>query len=68
MSSEGQEVLRELLNDWCFFDICKTDQQRTLNEYAKVFLHERLGLARVHVYAELDPEFERELQDTEESF
>jgi hypothetical protein len=56
LSPDGQEILRVLLNDWCFFDICKTDQQRALNDYAKVFLHDYLGLNAVTVYAELDGE------------
>jgi hypothetical protein len=54
LSPDGQEVLRLLLNDWSFFDIADTEQKRVLNDYAKIFLHERLGIARVTVYAELD--------------
>jgi hypothetical protein len=60
LSPDGQEVLRMLLNDWSCFDLCDTEQKRVLNDYAKIFLHERLGLARVTVYAELDPEEHKE--------
>ena len=60
LSADGQEVLRILLNDWSFFDICDTEQKRVLNEYAKVFLHDHLGLARVQVYTELDTDFTEE--------
>jgi hypothetical protein len=63
LSPEGQTVLRELLNDWCFFDICKTDQQRALNEYAKVFIHDRLGIAHINIYADLDEQFKRTLEE-----
>jgi hypothetical protein len=58
LSPDGQEVLRLLLNDWSFFDICDTEQKRVLNDYAKVFLQEHLGLSRVHIYAELDTQTE----------
>ena len=56
LSKDGQEVLRILLNDWCFFDVCKTEQQRVLNDYAKVFLHDYLGLNGITVYTEPDDE------------
>ena len=56
LSKDGQEVLRILLNDWCFFDVCKTEQQRALNDYAKVFLHDYLGLNGITVYTEPDDE------------
>ncbi|MDR1507821.1 MAG: hypothetical protein LBI67_12035 [Treponema sp.] len=61
LTAEGQEVLRVLLNDWCFFDICKTDSQRTLNEYAKVFIQDRLGIAHINIYADLDEQFKSEI-------
>jgi hypothetical protein len=54
LSADGQEVLRVLLNDWCFFDVCNTEQQRVMNDYAKIFLHDHLGLNGVTVYTELD--------------
>jgi hypothetical protein len=54
LSPDGQEVLRILLNDWNFFDVCDTEQKRVLNEYAKVFLHDHLGLNGIRVYTELD--------------
>jgi hypothetical protein len=63
LSPDGQQVLRELLNDWCFFDICKTDSQRALNEYAKVFIHDRLGIAHINIYADLDAQFRAEQEE-----
>jgi hypothetical protein len=54
LSPDGQEVLRILLNDWSYFDICDTEQKRVLNDYAKIFLHEKLGVNRITVYTELD--------------
>jgi hypothetical protein len=56
LSKDGQEILRILLADWSFFDVCKTDRQRALNDYAKVFLHDYLGLNGVTVYTELTPQ------------
>jgi hypothetical protein len=56
LSPDGQEILRILLNDWSFFDICDTEQKRVLNDYAKLFLHDHLGMSRVRVYTELDTE------------
>jgi hypothetical protein len=61
LSPDGQEVLRVLLNDWCFFDICKTPEQRALNEYAKVFIHDRLGIAHINIHADLDEQFLAEI-------
>jgi hypothetical protein len=58
LSPDGLEVLRVLLNDWSFFDVCTTEQKRVLNDYAKIFLHEHLGLSRVNIYSELDTETE----------
>jgi hypothetical protein len=58
LSPDGLEVLRILLNEWSFFDLCDTEQKRVLNEYAKVFLHEHLGLSRITVYTELNTEEE----------
>ena len=60
LSPEGQEVLRILLNDWSYFDICDTEQKRVLNDYAKLFLHERLGLHRITIYTELDKDLKEE--------
>jgi hypothetical protein len=57
LSADGQEVLRALLNDWSYFDVCKTEQQRALNDYAKVFLHDHLGLNQIIVYTEFDTDF-----------
>jgi hypothetical protein len=61
LSPDGQIVLRELLNDWSFFDVCKTDQQRVLNDYAKVFIHDRLGVAHINISADLDEQYKAEL-------
>jgi hypothetical protein len=55
LSDDGLEILRVLLSDWCFFDACENDQQGAMNEYAKYFLNERLGLAGINVYTEFDP-------------
>jgi hypothetical protein len=54
LSPDGQEVLRILLNEWSFFDICDTEQKRVLNDYAKIFLQEHLGLSQITVYTEFD--------------
>lgn len=54
LSPDGLEVLRKMLNDWSYFDVCKTEQQRALNDYAKVFLHDYLGLSGIKVYTEFD--------------
>jgi hypothetical protein len=54
LSPDGQEILRILLNDWSFFDVCDTEQKRVLNDYAKIFLHDHLGLNGVTVYTEPD--------------
>jgi hypothetical protein len=54
LSPDGVTVLRLLLNDWSYFEICDTEQKRVLNDYAKVFLHDHLGLANITVYTELD--------------
>jgi hypothetical protein len=54
LSADGQEVLRILLNDWSFFDVCDTAEKRVLNDYAKIFLHEKLGLSRIVIYTDLD--------------
>jgi hypothetical protein len=54
LSRDGLEVLRALLNDWSFFDVCKTEQQRALNDYAKVFLNDYLGLNNISVFTEID--------------
>jgi hypothetical protein len=56
LSPEGVEVLRILLTDWGYFDPCDTEQKRVLNEYAKVFLHDHLGMNRITVYTEFDTE------------
>ncbi|MDR1909665.1 MAG: hypothetical protein LBQ35_07110 [Spirochaetaceae bacterium] len=60
LSPDGLEVLRLLLNDWSFFDVCETEQQRVLNEYAKVFLYEKLGMAGIEVYTDVIPELHNE--------
>jgi hypothetical protein len=65
LSPDGQEVLRLLLNEWSFFDICDTEQKRVLNDYAKVFLHDHLGLANIQVYSEFFEEKEKNDQKTE---
>jgi hypothetical protein len=54
LSPDGQEVLRILLNDWSFFDVCDTEQKRVLNDYAKIFIHEKLGISRITIYTDLD--------------
>jgi hypothetical protein len=60
LSPDGQEVLRILLNDWSYFDLCDTEEKRVLNDYAKIFLHEKLGLNRITVYTELDKDRTKE--------
>jgi DNA primase catalytic subunit len=59
LSPDGQEVLRLLLNEWSFFDICDTEQKRVLNDYAKVFLHDHLGFSNIQVYSEFFEEKEK---------
>jgi hypothetical protein len=54
LSADGQEVLRKLLTDWSYFDICTTKKQRVLNDYAKLFLHDLFGEAQINVIAEID--------------
>jgi len=66
LTPDGQEVVRVLLSDWSFFDVCKTDAQRAMNEYAKYFLSERLALAGISVYTELDPDYLDKLEKTNE--
>ena len=56
LSPDGQEILRILLNEWSFFDICDTEQKRVLNDYAKIFLHDHLGMSRITVYTDFDTE------------
>jgi hypothetical protein len=60
LSPDGQEVLRMLLNDWSFFDICDTEQKRVLNDYAKYFLRAHLGQSRITVYTDFDTEEDKE--------
>jgi hypothetical protein len=60
LSPDGQEALRILLNEWSFFDVCDTEQKRVLNDYAKIFLHNHLGMSRVTVYTEFDTEEDKE--------
>lgn len=60
LSPDGQEILRLLLNEWSFFDICDTEEKRVLNDYAKIFLHDHLGMSRITVYAEFDIEEKKE--------
>jgi hypothetical protein len=60
LSPDGQEVLRILLNEWNFFDVADTEQKRVLNDYAKIFLHDHLGLSRIQIYAELDNSEDKE--------
>lgn len=54
LSPDGEEVLRILLNDWSFFDVCDTPEKRVLNDYAKIFIHEKLGLNRIVIYTDFD--------------
>ncbi|GHV91619.1 hypothetical protein AGMMS50268_21220 [Spirochaetia bacterium] len=56
LSPDGLTVLRLLLNDWSFFEICDTEQKKALNEYAKKFLHDYLGMSRITVYTEFNIE------------
>jgi hypothetical protein len=60
LSPDGQEVLRVLLNDWSFFDLCDTEQKRALNDYAKYFLQVHLGESRITVYTDFDTEENKE--------
>jgi hypothetical protein len=60
LSPDGQEVLRILLNEWNFFDIADTEQKRILNDYAKIFLHDHLGISNITVYTEFNTSVENE--------
>jgi hypothetical protein len=60
LSPDGQEVLRILLNEWSFFDIADTEQKRVLNDYAKLFLHDHLGMSKITVYTEFDTSEDKE--------
>jgi hypothetical protein len=53
LSEDGRKVLRLLLNDWHFFDICETERHRVMNDYAKYFLHHHLGLADLYLASDL---------------
>jgi hypothetical protein len=52
-TSDGQELLRYLLHSWSYFEPCVTEQQRVLNDYAKIFLNDLYSIAKVNVVAEL---------------
>ena len=43
-SSEGRVVLNMLLADLRLFEGARTKQERALNEYAKFFIRERMGV------------------------
>lgn len=43
-SKEGAIVLNALLMDWYYFELCTTESKKALNEYAKYFIRERLGI------------------------
>jgi hypothetical protein len=60
LSPDGLEVLRILLNEWNFFDIADTEQKRVLNDYAKIFLHDHLGMSKITVYTEFDMSEDKE--------
>lgn len=44
-TDDGKIVLNALLADLHLFDICHTKREHTLNEYAKFFIRERLGVS-----------------------
>jgi hypothetical protein len=52
-SPEGAVLLKMLLVDWNFFDLCETEQQKALNEYAKIFI-EDLRAAGIDLTANID--------------
>jgi hypothetical protein len=60
LSPDGLEVLRILLHDWSYFTICDTEQKRALNDYAKIFLHDHLGMSKITVYTEFDTSEDKE--------
>ena len=43
-SEDGKIVLNMLLTDHFMFECTRTEQERALNEYAKFFIRERLGV------------------------
>ena len=43
-SAEGKVALNMLLADLCLFEPARTKRERALNEYAKFFIRERLGV------------------------
>jgi len=53
LSADGRELLKILLYDWHFFDVCENGTQRAMNEYAKIFIDD-LRIAGVDVTSTLD--------------
>jgi hypothetical protein len=53
LNEDGLKILRILLNDWYFFDVCETERHRAMNDYAKYFLHQHLGLADLYLASDL---------------
>ena len=43
-SEEGKIVLATLLEELCFFRECKTEEEQTLNNFAKHLIQGRLGI------------------------
>ena len=44
-TEEGKIVLTALLEDLCFYRECKTQEEETLNNFAKVLMSKRMGIA-----------------------
>jgi hypothetical protein len=44
-TEEGKIVLNTLLTDFCLLKNTSVEQERALNEYAKFFIRERLGVS-----------------------
>jgi len=44
-TDDGKVVLNMLLTDLCLFENTKTEDDKALNEYAKYFIRERLGVS-----------------------
>jgi hypothetical protein len=44
-TKDGKVVFNMFLTDWHFFDVCTTENEKALNEYAKFFIRHRLGVS-----------------------
>lgn len=43
-TEKGKTVLNIILTDLHYFDLCKTEGEVALNNYAKLLIHDRMGL------------------------